>query len=75
MGDRATSVRRKVIGAKPGDRILVEAERVGQVPRSGVVEEVLAQHPPRYRVRWEDGHTTVFTPNAGAATIEAAHRG
>jgi Domain of unknown function (DUF1918) len=53
-----------------GDRIVVEAEKVGQPTRTGVVEEVLASDPPRLRVRWEDGHTTVFSPAAGAATIE-----
>jgi len=59
--------------AKAGDRIRVESERVGQATRRGVIEEVLAQQPPRYRVRWEDGHITVFTPATGAATIETAH--
>jgi hypothetical protein len=56
--------------AEVGDRIVVEAEKVGQPTRTGVVEEVLAPDPPRLRVRWEDGHTTVFTPAAGAATVE-----
>ena len=56
--------------AEVGDRIVVEAEKVGQPTRTGVVEEVLASDPPRLRVRWEDGHTTVFVPSAGAATVE-----
>jgi Domain of unknown function (DUF1918) len=60
--------------AEAGAHIVVEAEKVGQATRKGVIEEVLAQHPPRYRVRWEDGHTTVLTPTAGAATIELAQR-
>jgi len=60
--------------AEAGARIVVEAEKVGQATRKGVIEEVLAQHPPRYRVRWEDGHTTVFAPTAGAAKIEPAKR-
>lgn len=60
--------------AKVGARIVVEAERLGQAIRKGVIEEVLAQDPPRYRVRWEDGHTTVFTPTAGSAKIEPAKR-
>lgn len=54
-----------------GDRIVVESERATQPPRKGVVEEVIAEDPPRLRVRWDDGHTTVFSPEAGAATIEA----
>jgi hypothetical protein len=49
---------------------VVESERVAQPPRRGVVEEVIAEEPPRLRVRWDDGHTTVFAPAAGAVRIE-----
>jgi hypothetical protein len=38
--------------------------------RAGVIEEVLAHDPPRFRVRWDDGHTSIFTPSAGVARIE-----
>ena len=37
------------------DRIVVESERAAQSGRAGVIEEVLAQDPPRFRVRWDDG--------------------
>lgn len=57
------------MNAQAGDRIVVESERVGQPARTGVVEEVVQEEPPRLRVRWEDGHTSVFVPSAGAATI------
>ena len=33
------------------DRIVVESERADQSGRAGVIEEVLAQDPPRFRVR------------------------
>jgi uncharacterized protein DUF1918 len=59
---------------KAGDRILVESEKVGQATRTGIIEEVLAQNPPRYRVQWADGHTTVFIPTAGAAQIEVVEK-
>jgi hypothetical protein len=49
---------------------VVESERVTQPPRTGVVEEVIAEAPPRLRVRWDDGRTTVFAPAAGAVRIE-----
>ena len=49
---------------------MVESERVEQPPRRGVVEEVIAEQPPRLRVRWDDGHTTVLAPAAGAVQIE-----
>jgi hypothetical protein len=31
------------------------------------VREVLHADPsPRYRIEWDDGHTTIYTPAAGA---------
>ena len=56
--------------AHVGDRIVVESERVAQPGRAGVIEEVLAEEPPRYLVRWDDGRTSSFAPSAGSATIE-----
>ena len=56
--------------AHTGDGIVVESERVQQPGRRGVIEEVLQEEPPRFRVRWDNGHTTVFAPSAGAAKIE-----
>jgi hypothetical protein len=56
--------------AQAGDVIVVESERVAQSVRKGIVDEVLQEEPPRFRVRWDDGHTSIITPSAGAATIE-----
>jgi hypothetical protein len=56
--------------AHVGDRITVESERVAQPPRRGVVEEVIQEDPQRLRVRWDDGHETIFAPAAGVALIE-----
>jgi hypothetical protein len=58
------------VKAHAGDRIVVESERVTQPPRTGIVEEVIAEDPPRLRVRWDDGHMSVVSPEAGAVTIE-----
>jgi archaeosine-15-forming tRNA-guanine transglycosylase len=52
-----------------GDKIVVESEKVAQPSRAGVIEEVLQDDPPRVRVRWEDGHTSILTPSAGAARV------
>jgi Domain of unknown function (DUF1918) len=60
--------------AEVGDHIVVEAEKVGQSARTGVIEEVLTPEPPRLRVRWDNGQTTVFAPTAGAARIEPTKR-
>ena len=56
--------------AKAGDRITVESERVAQSPRRGIVEEVVQEEPQRLRVRWDDGHESIFIPAAGSARIE-----
>jgi len=53
-----------------GDTIVIESERADATGRRGVIEEVFEQQPPRYQVRWEDGHTSILVPSAGAARIE-----
>jgi len=60
--------------AQVGDTIVVESERVAQPSRAGVVEEVLQEDPPRLRVRWEDGHSTVLAPSGGVAQIRPAKK-
>ena len=54
---------------KVGDRIVVESERVAQSSRTGVIEEVIREDPPRVRVRWDDGHESVLAPTDGSAAI------
>jgi Domain of unknown function (DUF1918) len=69
----ATAPRAKevdVVEAQVGATIVVESERTAQPGRRGVIEEVLQEHPPRYRVRWDDGKETTFAPAAGVALIE-----
>ena len=60
--------------AQVGDTIVVESEKAAQPSRTGVVDEVLQEDPPRLRVRWEDGHTSILTPSAGVATIVSASK-
>jgi hypothetical protein len=56
--------------ARPGDRIVVESERVGQPAREGEILEVSeTDFGPNYEVRWEDGHQSSFRPAAGSARI------
>ena len=52
---------------KPGDVIEVEGRAVGMPGRSGEILEVLgeADHP-HFRVRWEDGHESIFYPSSDA---------
>ena len=52
---------------KSGDRVQVESESTERPPRTGVVEEVMqGTAHPRYRIRWDDGHESIYTPAAGA---------
>jgi hypothetical protein len=55
-----------------GNRIVVAGERVDRPPRTGSIDTVLAPDPPRYRVRWDDGRTTIIAPASGAASIEGS---
>ena len=56
--------------AQVGASIVVESERTTKPQRRGVIEEVLREDPARYRVRWDDGHETIFAPASGSARIE-----
>ena len=61
------------MGARKGDRIVVESEQVGQAPREGEILEVReGEVGLRYLVRWGDGHETMLTPSAGSAHIVPA---
>jgi hypothetical protein len=60
-----------------GDRVSVEAESTERAPRTGVIEEVVRAEPaPRYRIRWDDGRESIYTPAAGALRrVEASRQG
>jgi Domain of unknown function (DUF1918) len=59
------------MSVQAGDRIVMESERAAQPGRTGLIEAVLAENPPRYRVRWDDARVSVLCPEAGAARIVA----
>jgi hypothetical protein len=50
---------------KAGDRVIAESESTERPPRCGTVDAVIVPDR-RYRIRWDDGHTSVYTPAAGA---------
>jgi len=58
------------MSVKIGDRVTVEAERVTQTARHGVIAEILREAPPRFRVQWDDGHESILSPAAGALRVE-----
>jgi hypothetical protein len=54
-----------------GKRVVAESESIARRPRSGLVEEVLSGDPsPRYRIRWDDGHESMYTPASSAVPAE-----
>jgi Domain of unknown function (DUF1918) len=58
------------MSAKVGDLVVAEAERTSQTARRGVIEEVLQEQPPCFRVHWDDGHESIFSPAAGSLRVE-----
>jgi hypothetical protein len=62
---------------QPGDRVVAESESTERAARYGIVREVLHEDPgARYRIDWDDGRTSIYTPAAGALQLarETAHR-
>lgn len=58
------------------DRVVAESESTERAPRKGTVREVLRGDPsPRYRIEWDDGHTSIYTPAAGALHPAPTRRG
>ena len=58
---------------KVGERVVAESESTERAPRAGTIEEVLVESR-RYRIRWDDGHTSIYSPAAGALAREEAKR-
>ena len=51
----------------PGDLVIVSGHRVGETEQIGEVLEVLGDdRRHHYRVRWDDGHQSVFYPGSDA---------
>jgi hypothetical protein len=53
-----------------GDRVVAESESTERPARYGTVQEVVHEDPhARYRIEWDDGRTSVYTPAAGALRL------
>ena len=55
---------------KVGDRVVAESESTERPARPGTVREVLREEPARYRIEWDDGHESIYTPADGALRVE-----
>jgi RimK family alpha-L-glutamate ligase len=76
--ERRTEVEmEKTVHGKParvGDEIVITGHSVGDAPRTAEILEVLGEAGhERFRVRWEDGHESIFFP-ADDATIHRPRR-
>lgn len=55
---------------QPQDRVVAESESTERPARYGTVREVVHEDPhARYRIEWDDGRTSVYTPAAGALRL------
>jgi Domain of unknown function (DUF1918) len=59
-----------------GERVVAESESTDRRPRPGVIQGVLrSDRSPRYRIRWDDGHESIYTPGSGALRAERRQTG
>jgi hypothetical protein len=58
-----------------GGRVVAEAESTERRPMAGTVREVVREQPARYRIEWDDGHESIYTPSAGALHAERGRAG
>jgi len=60
------------VQAKVGDHIVIETAILDAARRHGEVIEVIGQEERlHYRVRWQDGHESVYFPGPDARVTEA----
>jgi hypothetical protein len=61
---------------KVGDRISLDAKKVGQPRRGGVVKDVRqGLSGVRLEIEWDDGARSVLAPGAGVLLVEGRAKG
>lgn len=66
-------VREEHMEARPGDEIVVDAPHIGDVRREGEILEVIDEGGTVcFRVRWDDGHESVFFPGSDAHVVHTS---
>lgn len=62
--------------ARPGDRIVMDSDKVGVPARQGEILKVIPHEThAEYQVRWDDGHVTEIRPSGASFRILAKARG
>ena len=60
---------------RAGDLLIIASHRVGQPAQFAEVLEVIeASSGQHYRVRWDDGHESIFFPGSDAAVRHSTRR-
>jgi hypothetical protein len=61
--------------AKVGDEILVDTAHTGIPQRKGEIIEVLDEAATaHYRVRWDDGHESLYFPGCDAHVVSESRK-
>jgi hypothetical protein len=61
--------------AQVGNLVIVDGHRIGEARRIGEILELLGESGhEHYRVRWDDGHETVFYPSSDSTIQKAKPR-
>jgi hypothetical protein len=61
--------------AEAGDVVVITGHRVGEASRMGEILEVVGKESHQlYRVRWEDGHESLFAPGSDATIRHSTAR-
>ncbi len=69
-----TEAQHTATDAETGDILVIAGHRVGEAERAGEILDVLGEAGHRhYRVRWDDGHESVFYPG-NDATVRPARK-
>jgi hypothetical protein len=69
------SVATNSLHGEVGDLIEIGGTHVGETRRTGEILEVLGPSGhEHYRVRWEDGHETLFYPSGHASVVHRVER-
>jgi hypothetical protein len=73
-GTKMSQATTDIHSGRKGDVVVVSGHRVGDRERVGEIVEVFGEPGhARYRVRWDDGGESVFTPGSDAS-IRPARR-
>lgn len=57
------------MAASIGDRVALQPGRIHALPRTGTIEAVLGEEPPRYQIRWDDGKWSIIAPTDGVLRV------